>query len=117
MTIWGGDAVWKTKGGKWKEWICKWKYTNRKTELPSSGKNINTPRIKCWQCLMKALGKGVMMNCIPKPTNSFWLVIDVVVFWHYGSFMDTEIIKILCIKVKNREYERAWLIPIWDVTK
>ena len=31
--------------------------------------------------------------------------------------MNTEIIKILCIKMKNREYGRAWLIAIWDVTK
>ena len=77
----------------------------------------STPRIKCRQYLMKALGKGVMMDCISKPTNSFWWVIVVVVFWHYGSLMNTEIFKILCIKVKNRECGRAWLISIWDVTK
>ena len=61
----------------------------------------NTPSIKCWQYLMKALGKGVMTDCISKPTNSFWWVM-VVVFWHYGSLMNSEIIKILCIKMKNR---------------
>ena len=67
------------------------------------------------QYLMKSFGKGVMMDCIPKPTNSFLWVIVVVVFWYYGSLMNTEIIKIRCIKVKNREYGRAWLISIWDV--
>ena len=80
----------------------------------------NTPRIKCWQYLMKAFEKGVMMDCISKITNSFWwviVVVVVVVFWHYGSLMNSEIIKILIIKMKNREYGRAWLISIWDVTK
>ena len=118
MNIWGGDAVvWKKKGFKNE----RNGFVNESLQIEKRNNQVvvkkSTPRIKCWYYLMKALEKGVMMDCISKPTNSFWWVIVVVVFWHYGSLMNTEIIKILCIKMKNREYERAWLISIWNVTK
>ena len=90
-------------------------FANKKSQIKNGITKYRlktTPHIKCWQYLMKALEKGVMIDCISKPTNSYWWVIVVVVFWHYGSLINTEIIKILCIKIKNREYGRAWLISI-----
>ena len=115
MNIWGGDAVWERRDWEWEAW-----FANKKARIKRQNYQVvveSTPRIKCRQYLKKALEKGVMMDCIPKLTNSFWWVIVVVVFWHYGSLMNSEIIKILCIKVKNGEYERTWLISIWDVIK